>query len=53
MTEEERKDWERKISMVEDVIGAFVDGELPLEALPKNVRVKLGMLTDKGRARSK
>jgi superfamily I DNA and RNA helicase len=44
MTDEERKDWERKFDMVEDVVGALIDGELPFEALPANVREKLGAL---------
>jgi superfamily I DNA and RNA helicase len=47
MTEEERKDWERKISMVGDVFRAVIDGELPLEALPKDVREKLTSLSEK------
>ena len=53
MTDEERKDWENKISMMEDVIGAFVDGDLPLEALPKRVRDKLGVLSRRGHRETK
>jgi hypothetical protein len=54
MTDDERKDWEQKLSMVEDVIGAFADGKsCPFEALPKGVRDKLGILSRKGRKEAK
>lgn len=49
MTEEERRDWERKISTVSDVVRAVMDGDLPLEALPADVREKLAALSDKSR----
>jgi superfamily I DNA and RNA helicase len=53
MTEEERKDWERKIDIIQDVVGALVDGEIPIEALPANVREKLGVLAKKRSEESK
>lgn len=49
MTDEERRDWERKISTLSDVVRAVMDGDLPLEALPQDVREKLAALTGKGR----
>jgi superfamily I DNA and RNA helicase len=53
MTNEERKDWERKISTVGDVFRAVLDGDLPLEALPKDIRDKLAALSDEGRKAAK
>lgn len=41
MTPEERKRWERKINDTEEVIRAVMEGELPPEVLPKEVRNKL------------
>jgi hypothetical protein len=47
MTDEERKDWERKISTAGDVFRAVLDGELPLEALPKDLQDRLVAVTKK------
>lgn len=44
MTSAERKGWEQKISMAEDVFKAVADGDLPIEALPREIRDKLDEL---------
>lgn len=49
MTEEEMRLWEKKINTASDVVRAVLDGDLPLEALPPDVREKLAALSDKGR----
>lgn len=49
MTDEERRNWESKISAVSDVVRAVIDGDVPIEALPPDVRDKLIALTGKGR----
>ena len=49
MSEEERRDWEQKISAVGDVFRAVLDGDLPLEALPKDIRDRLVSLSEKER----
>lgn len=41
MTEEEKRDWGKKIAAVGDVFKAVMDGDLPLEALPPNIRQQL------------
>jgi superfamily I DNA and RNA helicase len=53
MSDEERKDWEQKISTVGDVFRAVLDGDLPLEALPKDIRDRLVALSEKERDASK
>ena len=53
MSDEERKDWEQKISTVGDVFRAVLDGDLPLEALPKDIRDRLVALSEKEREASK
>jgi superfamily I DNA and RNA helicase len=53
MTDEEREDWERKISTVGDVFRAVIDGELPLEVLPEDIRQKLTILENKRREAEK
>lgn len=45
-TDEEVKEWERKLGAVEDVVTALIDGDLPPEALPEHVRSKLSALAD-------
>ncbi len=49
MTDQEQRDWEKKISTVGEVVRAVLDGDLPLEAVPRDVREKLAALSDKGR----
>jgi superfamily I DNA and RNA helicase len=53
MSEEERKEWEDKISSLGEVVRAVLDGDLPMEALPKDVRDRLLALSDKERETSK
>jgi superfamily I DNA and RNA helicase len=53
MTSEERSSWEKKISTVSDVVRAVMDGDLPLEALPQDVREQLAALSGKGREEAK
>jgi len=53
MSEEERKEWEDKISNLGEVVRAVLDGDLPIEALPKDVRDRLLALSDKERKASK
>lgn len=48
MTPDERRAWEEKISSASDVVRAVIDGDLPLEALPADVREKLAAFTDRG-----
>jgi superfamily I DNA and RNA helicase len=45
MTDEERKDWEKKIGAAGDVFRAVLDGELPLEALPAELQQRLVDIT--------
>jgi superfamily I DNA and RNA helicase len=47
MTDQERKDWERKIGAAGDVFRAVLDGELPLEALPPELQQRLVDITKK------
>jgi superfamily I DNA and RNA helicase len=53
MSEEERKEWEGKISSLGDVVRAVLDGDLPIEALPKDIRDRLLALSDRERETSK
>jgi superfamily I DNA and RNA helicase len=53
MTEDERSDWESKISVAGDVIRAVMQGELPLEALPADLRDQLGTAITRERSRKK
>jgi len=47
MTDDEKKDWEKKISAAGDVFRAVIDGELPLEALPADLQKQLTDITKK------
>lgn len=46
MSAEKRKEWENKISNLSEVVRAVIDGDLPMEALPKDVRDRLLVLSD-------
>ena len=43
-TDGERKEWERKIDALDDVLTAVMAGDLPPEALPDRIRSKLSAL---------
>lgn len=43
MPENEKKQWRQKISTIEEVMKAIDAGEVPLDAVPKNIRKKLGL----------
>ncbi|WP_316204719.1 DEAD/DEAH box helicase [Bradyrhizobium sp. SZCCHNS3004] len=45
MTDQERKDWERKISDAEELFRAVIDGDLPIEALPPELQKSLNEIT--------
>ena len=45
-TDEEIKEWERKLGAVDDVVTALIDGDLPPEALPERIRSKLSTLIE-------
>ena len=45
-TDGERKEWERKIDAVGDVVTALFDGDLPREVLPEHIRRKLSSLAE-------
>jgi superfamily I DNA and RNA helicase len=47
MSDEEQKEWRDKISTAGDVVRAVLDGDLPLEALPKDIRDRLIALSKK------
>lgn len=47
MTEEERRDWERKIITLNDVIRAVTEGDVPIEALPPELLAKLATIAGK------
>ena len=53
MSDEEQKEWRGKISTAGDVVRAVLDGDLPLEALPKDIRDRLIALSRKEREASK
>lgn len=42
MPAQEKRQWQEKISAMQDVIRAVEEGEVPVEALPKDIRAKLG-----------
>lgn len=48
MTDEERKDWERKISDAGELFRAVIDGDLPLEALPPELQKSIVAVTRRG-----
>ncbi|GGI33041.1 DEAD/DEAH box helicase [Bradyrhizobium guangdongense] len=48
MTDEERKDWERKISDAGELFRAVIDGDLPLEALPPELQKSIIAVTRRG-----
>jgi superfamily I DNA and RNA helicase len=52
MSEEERKGWEQKINAVDDVFRAVLEGDLPIEPLPKDLRDRLAALSEKEREAS-
>lgn len=43
MPENEKKQWRQKFSAIEEVVKAIEAGEVPIDALPKNIRDKLGL----------
>jgi hypothetical protein len=43
MQEHEKRQWQSKFTAIEDVIRAVEEGEVPVDALPKNIRDKLGL----------
>jgi hypothetical protein len=53
MSDEEQKEWRGKISTAGDVVRAVLDGDLPIEALPKDIRDRLMALSRKEREASK
>lgn len=50
MSDEERREWEEKFTNLDEVLRAVIDGELPLEALPSEIRDRLFMLVNKKQA---
>ena len=46
MPEHEKRQWQNKFIAIEDVLRAVEAGEVPVDALPKNVREKLGLEAD-------
>ncbi|WP_208393982.1 DEAD/DEAH box helicase, partial [Rhizomicrobium electricum] len=53
MSEGERREWESKIGTMKDVVRAVLDGELPFDALPRDVREELRALGTKGEKKLK
>jgi superfamily I DNA and RNA helicase len=49
MTDDEKKDWERKFASAGDVFRAVLDGEIPLEALPTDLQKVLLEISKKSK----
>ncbi|WP_441259574.1 DEAD/DEAH box helicase [Bradyrhizobium sp. 521_C7_N1_3] len=47
MPEHEKRQWQGKFTAIEDVLRAVEAGEVPVDALPKSIRDKLGLETDR------
>lgn len=46
MPEHEKRQWQSRFIAIEDVLRAVEAGEVPVDALPKSVREKLGLEAD-------
>ena len=44
----EKRQWQGKFTAIEEVLRAIEQGEVPIDALPKNIRDKLGLDADQG-----
>ena len=53
MTDEERSDWERRVHNLNEVLTAVIEGDLPRETLPVNIREKLAILGGRKRKPTK